>query len=91
MLLQDKRDDVVAGVKSTALLFADRTRPILGAFAASQLALLGVTGASCVRPPASSVTCVSLPSLPCWQLQDADGACFEQQASLLHSQLHVIS
>ena len=53
--MQDKRDDVTAGVKSTALLFADRTKPILGAFAASQLALLGVTGAACVRRPANSI------------------------------------
>lgn len=45
MPLQDKRDDVSAGVKSTALLFADNTKPILGVFAASQIALLGVTGA----------------------------------------------
>lgn len=44
MPVQDKRDDVNAGVKSTALLFAERTKPILGTFAASQIALLGVTG-----------------------------------------------
>ena len=43
-LTQDKRDDVAAGVKSTALLFAERTKPILLTFAASQIALLGVTG-----------------------------------------------
>ena len=43
-LTQDKRDDVTAGVKSTALLFAERTKPILATFAASQIALLGVTG-----------------------------------------------
>lgn len=42
--MQDKRDDVSAGVKSTALLFAERTKPILATFAASQIALLGVTG-----------------------------------------------
>ncbi len=42
--VQDKRDDLTAGVKSTALLFANRTKPILGSFAASQLALLSITG-----------------------------------------------
>ncbi|CAL8462975.1 g2509 [Coccomyxa elongata] len=41
---QDKKDDVIAGVKSTALLFADHTKPWLSAFAASQIALLAVTG-----------------------------------------------
>lgn len=69
--MQDKRDDVTAGVKSTALLFADRTKPILGAFAASQLALLGVTGAPCMRPPASSIMCHSqlalLAAAQCYQ------------------------
>ena len=42
--MQDKKDDVIAGVKSTALLFADHTKPWLSAFAASQIALLAVTG-----------------------------------------------
>lgn len=42
--VQDKKDDVIAGVKSTALLFADNTKPWLSAFAASQIALLAVTG-----------------------------------------------
>ncbi len=42
--VQDKKDDVIAGVKSTALLFADHTKPWLSAFAASQIALLAVTG-----------------------------------------------
>ncbi|CAO1622563.1 unnamed protein product [Parajaminaea phylloscopi] len=38
---QDKKDDVNAGVKSTALLFGDRaTKPILGAFSVGFLGLL---------------------------------------------------
>jgi 4-hydroxybenzoate polyprenyltransferase len=41
---QDKVDDVQVGIRSTALLFASRTRPILGAFAASHVALLGAAG-----------------------------------------------
>ncbi|EIE27322.1 4-hydroxybenzoate polyprenyl transferase [Coccomyxa subellipsoidea C-169] len=41
---QDKTDDAIAGVKSTALLFADRTKPWLAIFAASQIALLSLTG-----------------------------------------------
>ncbi|CAG9466646.1 unnamed protein product [Pedinophyceae sp. YPF-701] len=41
---QDKRDDVAAGVKSTALLFGENTRPVLGAFAAGNALLLAVAG-----------------------------------------------
>jgi len=43
-LAQDKKDDVIAGVKSTALLFGDNTKPWLSAFAAGQIALLALTG-----------------------------------------------
>lgn len=37
---QDKRDDVSAGVKSTALLFGDYSRPVLTTFSVGFLALL---------------------------------------------------
>lgn len=46
-VLQDKRDDLKAGVKSTALLFAERTKPWLSAFAGGQIALLSLTGELC--------------------------------------------
>jgi 4-hydroxybenzoate polyprenyltransferase len=38
---QDREDDALIGIKSTALLFGDRTRPILGAFFAAAVVLLG--------------------------------------------------
>ncbi|KAK4053861.1 Para-hydroxybenzoate--polyprenyltransferase, mitochondrial precursor (PHB:polyprenyltransferase) [Microbotryomycetes sp. JL201] len=41
---QDKTDDVHAGVKSTALLFADKTRPILTSFSASFVSMLALAG-----------------------------------------------
>ncbi|KAG8929116.1 Para-hydroxybenzoate--polyprenyltransferase, mitochondrial precursor (PHB:polyprenyltransferase) [Tulasnella sp. 418] len=41
---QDKRDDVSAGIRSTALLFGDKTQPILSAFSASSLALISYSG-----------------------------------------------
>ncbi|KAJ1959120.1 Para-hydroxybenzoate--polyprenyltransferase, mitochondrial precursor (PHB:polyprenyltransferase) [Dipsacomyces acuminosporus] len=41
---QDKRDDVLVGVKSTALLFGDRTKVILSSFATSTLGLLCLSG-----------------------------------------------
>lgn len=41
---QDKRDDRTVGIKSTALLFGDRTKEILGGFTAAQMALLCLAG-----------------------------------------------
>ena len=42
--LQDKEDDALVGVKSTALLFGDRARPWLYGFYAAMLALMAVLG-----------------------------------------------
>lgn len=41
---QDKADDVHANVKSTALLFAENTKPILSGFSVSFLSLLAYAG-----------------------------------------------
>ncbi|KAM0755944.1 4-hydroxybenzoate polyprenyl transferase [Meredithblackwellia eburnea MCA 4105] len=41
---QDKVDDVSAGVKSTALLFGQNTKPILSGFSASFISLLAYAG-----------------------------------------------
>lgn len=46
IVLQDKRDDVLIGVKSTALLFGDRTKQWLSGFAACQVVGLLVAGTS---------------------------------------------
>lgn len=43
---QDKKDDVQIGVKSTALLFGDNTKPILNAFSAATIAGLAAAGVS---------------------------------------------
>lgn len=50
--VQDKSDDIHAGVKSTALLFGDKTLPILSAFSASFISLLAYSGtlAGCSPP-----------------------------------------
>lgn len=42
--IQDKLDDVSVGIRSTALLFGDRTRPVLTAFSASSLSLISYAG-----------------------------------------------
>ena len=44
--LQDKRDDIKVGIKSTALTFGDRTKAICGGFAAAQAGLLCAAGAA---------------------------------------------
>lgn len=41
---QDKDDDIVVGIKSTALLFGENTKSILSAFATSSIAFLSLTG-----------------------------------------------
>jgi len=41
---QDREDDALIGVKSTALLFGARTRPVLAGFYAAAVALIGLAG-----------------------------------------------
>ncbi|CDR87103.1 related to COQ2-para-hydroxybenzoate--polyprenyltransferase [Sporisorium scitamineum] len=47
---QDKTDDVHAGVKSTALLFGDKTKPVLSAFSASTIGLFAYSASRAVPP-----------------------------------------
>ncbi|PCH41299.1 4-hydroxybenzoate polyprenyl transferase [Wolfiporia cocos MD-104 SS10] len=41
---QDKTDDVTVGIRSTALLFGEQTRPILSALSASSVSLIALAG-----------------------------------------------
>lgn len=41
---QDREDDLMIGIKSTALLFQERTRPMLAVFYAGAVALIGIAG-----------------------------------------------
>ena len=41
---QDREDDLLIGIKSTALLFAENTRPMLASFYAGAVALIGAAG-----------------------------------------------
>ncbi len=43
---QDREDDALIGIKSTALLFGERTKPMLGAFYTLAVFLLGAAGFS---------------------------------------------
>ena len=50
---QDKDDDIVVGIKSTALLFGENTKSILSAFATSSIAFLSLTGSISSQTEAS--------------------------------------
>jgi 4-hydroxybenzoate polyprenyltransferase len=41
---QDREDDALIGVKSTALLFGDRTKPMLAVFYSLAVVLIGISG-----------------------------------------------
>jgi 4-hydroxybenzoate polyprenyltransferase len=41
---QDREDDLMIGIKSTALLFRERTQPMLAAFYAAAVLLIGLAG-----------------------------------------------
>ena len=41
---QDREDDALIGIKSTALLFGDRTAPMLASFYAGAVVLIGIAG-----------------------------------------------
>ncbi len=41
---QDREDDLMIGIKSTALLFGERTRPMLASFYAGAVVLIGIAG-----------------------------------------------
>ncbi|GAA6044944.1 4-hydroxybenzoate polyprenyltransferase, mitochondrial [Rhodotorula toruloides] len=70
---QDKVDDVKAGVKSTALLFAERSRPILTAFSASFVSLLALSGYLNAQGPAFYALSVGGAAVHlAWQLRNAD-------------------
>ncbi|SPO24635.1 related to COQ2 -para-hydroxybenzoate--polyprenyltransferase [Ustilago trichophora] len=47
---QDKTDDVHAGVKSTALLFGEKTRPVLSAFSAGTIGLFAYSASKAIPP-----------------------------------------
>jgi 4-hydroxybenzoate polyprenyltransferase len=41
---QDREDDLLIGIKSTALLFGENTRPMLASFYAGAVVLIGIAG-----------------------------------------------
>ena len=41
---QDREDDALIGIKSTAILFAESTKPMLAVFFAAAVVLIGIAG-----------------------------------------------
>ncbi|KAL7409477.1 UbiA prenyltransferase family-domain-containing protein [Mrakia frigida] len=70
---QDKLDDALAGVKSTALLFAHQTKPILSLFSVTIVSLLAYTGYLASCSPAYYVISVAGTAAHLgWQLKSVD-------------------
>ncbi|KAI0653388.1 UbiA prenyltransferase [Cubamyces menziesii] len=79
---QDRRDDVKAGVKSTAVLFGDCVRPILSTFATLFLSSLIYVGyATSAGPWYLAITVAGTATCFVWQLSTVDfddgGACWK--------------
>lgn len=70
---QDKVDDVLAGVKSTALLFAEKTKPALAVLGAGFVASLAYTGwATGASPVYYLVSVVGTSAHLAWQIRNVD-------------------
>jgi 4-hydroxybenzoate polyprenyltransferase len=87
---QDKVDDVHAGVKSTALLFGEQTRPILAGFSGAFVSLLALSGYLNGQGPAFYALSVGGAAAHlAWQLRTVDlesrESCWEKFKSAHHT------
>jgi 4-hydroxybenzoate polyprenyltransferase len=69
---QDREDDALIGVKSTARLFGTRTRPVLLGFYALAVVLIGLAGAAVGAGPVFVVGCVLFGAHLGWQVERLD-------------------
>jgi 4-hydroxybenzoate polyprenyltransferase len=69
---QDREDDALIGIKSTALLFGDRTKPILGFFYAVAVVLIGLAGALAGAGALFFLGLAAFASHLCWQIARLD-------------------
>ena len=58
---QDREDDALIGIKSTALLFGERTKPMLGLFYGLAVILIGAAGLPPAPDQSSRSACSLLP------------------------------
>jgi len=69
---QDREDDALIGVKSTALLFGERTKPVLAAFYALAVALIAVAGWGAGAGIVLSLGLVAFAAHLSWQIRRLD-------------------
>jgi 4-hydroxybenzoate polyprenyltransferase len=69
---QDREDDALIGVKSTARLFAERTRPMLAGFYSAAVVLIGAALASVGAGPAAMVGLALFALHLAWQVLRLD-------------------
>ena len=69
---QDREDDALIGVKSTARLFGQRTRVALLCFYALAVVLIGLSGAAAGAGPVFAIGCVFFGAHLGWQIERLD-------------------
>jgi 4-hydroxybenzoate polyprenyltransferase len=69
---QDREDDALIGVKSTALLFGERTRPMLVIFYGLAVALIALAGALCGAGMLFWFGVAAFAAQLCWQIARLD-------------------
>jgi 4-hydroxybenzoate polyprenyltransferase len=69
---QDREDDALVGLKSTALLFGARTKPILAAFFVAAVVLIGIAGFGAGAGFAFALGLAAFAAHLAWQLRRLD-------------------
>jgi 4-hydroxybenzoate polyprenyltransferase len=69
---QDRDDDALIGVKSTALLFGPRTRPMLVLFYAAAVVLIGIAGYLAGAEPMFALGLLAFAAHLAWQVRRID-------------------
>jgi 4-hydroxybenzoate polyprenyltransferase len=69
---QDRDDDLIAGLKSTALLFGENTRPMLAAFFAAAVVLIGIAGWSAGAGVVFALGLAAFAAHLAWQVRRID-------------------
>jgi 4-hydroxybenzoate polyprenyltransferase len=69
---QDREDDALIGIKSTALLFGDRTKPMLSLFYALAVILIGIAGFLAGAGPIFAIGLVAFAAHLAWQVVRLD-------------------
>ena len=69
---QDREDDALIGIKSTALLFGERTKPMLAAFYTLAAVLIGAAGLAAGAAPVFALGLLAFAAHLAWQIVRLD-------------------